>query len=182
MEVGSSSKRVEEASDRKVCTPQVPKESPEKGKPHKRPNPAKVIKIGTTLGAEHREMLIQKKWTFSDDKAEPIRDEVNKLLGADAIRDLLFPVGLANVVLVPKPNGTWMMCTDFTSINKACPKDYYPLSNIDRLVDSSAGYKVVDFLVAFRGYHQIFMAEEDVEKTVFETEYGIYFGRSWPSD
>ncbi|GAA0168663.1 hypothetical protein LIER_23330 [Lithospermum erythrorhizon] len=66
------------------------------------------------------------------------------------------------------------MCTDFTSINKACLKDCYPLPNIDRLVDSSVGYKVVDFLDAFRGYHQIFMAEEDVEKTAFITEYGIY--------
>ncbi|GAA0175950.1 hypothetical protein LIER_29032 [Lithospermum erythrorhizon] len=66
------------------------------------------------------------------------------------------------------------MCTDFTSINKACLKDCYPLPNIDRLVDSSAGYKVVDFLDAFRGYHQIFIAEEDVEKSAFVTKYGIY--------
>ncbi|GAA0142195.1 hypothetical protein LIER_03150 [Lithospermum erythrorhizon] len=66
------------------------------------------------------------------------------------------------------------MCTDFTSINKVCPKDFYPLPNIDRLVYSSTGYKVVDFLDAFRGYHQIFMAEEDVENTAFVTEYDIY--------
>ncbi|GAA0170815.1 hypothetical protein LIER_24996 [Lithospermum erythrorhizon] len=52
------------------------------------------------------------------------------------------------------------MCMDFASINKACPKYSYPLPNIDRLVDSSVGYKVVDFLDAFRGYHQIFMAED----------------------
>ncbi|GAA0149401.1 hypothetical protein LIER_08582 [Lithospermum erythrorhizon] len=45
------------------------------------------------------------------------------------------------------------MCTYFTSINKACPKDYYPLPNIDRLVDSRTGYKVVDFRDPFRGYH-----------------------------
>ncbi|GAA0186738.1 hypothetical protein LIER_34026 [Lithospermum erythrorhizon] len=68
------------------------------------------------------------------------------------------PTWLANVVLVPKPNVTWRMCTDFTNKNRACPKDYYPLPNIDWLVDSSAGYKVVDFLDAFRGYHQIFLA------------------------
>ncbi|GAA0166524.1 hypothetical protein LIER_21660 [Lithospermum erythrorhizon] len=57
------------------------------------------------------------------------------------------------------------MCIDFASINKAYPKDCYPLPNIDRLVDSSAGYKVVDFLDAFQGYHRIFIAEEEVEKT-----------------
>ncbi|GAA0148079.1 hypothetical protein LIER_07618 [Lithospermum erythrorhizon] len=61
------------------------------------------------------------------------------------------------------------MCSDFTSINKAFPKDCYALLNIDRLVDSSAGYKVVDFLDAFRLYHQIFMVEKDVEKTVMQS-------------
>ncbi|GAA0155916.1 hypothetical protein LIER_13532 [Lithospermum erythrorhizon] len=101
-------------------------------------------------------------------------EEVDKLLGANEIQELLFPMWLANIVLVPKPNRTWRMCVDFTSINKACPKDCYPLPNIDRLVDSSAWYKVVDFVDAFRGYDQIFMAEEDVENTAFVTEYGVY--------
>ncbi|GAA0165987.1 hypothetical protein LIER_21251 [Lithospermum erythrorhizon] len=71
---------------------------------------------------------------------------------------------------VPNPNGRWRMCTDFTNINKAYPKDCYPLPNIDRLVDPCTGYKVVDFLDAFQGYHQIFMAEQNLEKTVFVTE------------
>ncbi|GAA0154768.1 hypothetical protein LIER_12656 [Lithospermum erythrorhizon] len=103
-----------------------------------------------------------------------IRPVAIPLVGfTDVIRELLFPTWMANEVLVPKPNGTWM-CIDFTSINKACPKDYYPLPNIDRLIDSSAGYKEVDFLDTFRGYHKIFMAEEDVEKTGLITEYGIY--------
>ncbi|GAA0184542.1 hypothetical protein LIER_31830 [Lithospermum erythrorhizon] len=66
------------------------------------------------------------------------------------------------------------MCTYFTSINKDCPKDCYPLPHIDRLVYSSVGYKVVDFLDAFWAYHQILMAEEDVDKTAFVAEYGIY--------
>ncbi|GAA0167864.1 hypothetical protein LIER_22707 [Lithospermum erythrorhizon] len=62
------------------------------------------------------------------------------------------------------------MCTDFTNINEAFSEDCYPLPNIDGWVDSSARYQVVDFLDAFRGYHQIFMAEENVEKTAFVTE------------
>ncbi|GAA0154775.1 hypothetical protein LIER_12662 [Lithospermum erythrorhizon] len=101
----------------------------------------------------HYKPIKQKQWTFLEDKEEAIWEEGNKLLGADDIRELLFPTWLANVVLVPKPNGTWRMSTDFTSINKACPKDCYPLSNIDRLVDSSVSYKVVDFLDVFGGYH-----------------------------
>ncbi|GAA0184181.1 hypothetical protein LIER_31469 [Lithospermum erythrorhizon] len=109
-----------------------------------------------------------------EEKGKAIREEVDKVVRANIIQELLFPTWLANVVLVPKPNGMWRLCTDFTSINKVCPKDCYPLPNIDRVVDSSAGYNVVDFLDAFRGYHHIFMAEEDVEKTMFVTECGIY--------
>ncbi|GAA0144969.1 hypothetical protein LIER_36046 [Lithospermum erythrorhizon] len=118
----------------------------------------------------HYKPIKQKKWTFSEEKEEAIREEVDKLLGENAIRELLFPTWLTNVVLVLKPNETSWMCTDFTRINKACPKDCYPFPNIDRLVDSNAEYKVVDFMDAFRGYHQIFMAEDDVEKTTFINE------------
>ncbi|GAA0153646.1 hypothetical protein LIER_37711 [Lithospermum erythrorhizon] len=101
----------------------------------------------------HYKPIKQKKRTFSEEKEEAIREEMDKLMGAKAIRELLFPTWLANVVVVPKLNGRWRMCTDFTNINKACPKDRYPIPNIDRLVNSSAGYKVIDFLDAFRGYH-----------------------------
>ncbi|GAA0143688.1 hypothetical protein LIER_35792 [Lithospermum erythrorhizon] len=125
----------------------------------------------------HYNPVKQKRRTFSEEKREAIREEVGKLLGENAIWGILFPTWLANVMLVPKPNGTWQMCIDFTSINKAWLKDYYPLPNINRLVDSSAGYKVVDFLDAFRWYHQIFMAEEDVEKIAFVTKYDIYCWR-----
>ncbi|GAA0187297.1 hypothetical protein LIER_34585 [Lithospermum erythrorhizon] len=70
------------------------------------------------------------------------------------------------------------MCTDFTSLNKACPKDFYPLPCLRRLVDGSAGYEVFDFMDASRGYYQIRMLPEDEEKTAFFTEYGEF---SWKS-
>ncbi|GAA0157493.1 hypothetical protein LIER_14748 [Lithospermum erythrorhizon] len=56
------------------------------------------------------------------------------------------------------------MYTDFTNLNKACPKDYYSLSCLGRLVDGSTGYEVFDFLDASRGYHQILLHEADQEK------------------
>ncbi|GAA0141157.1 hypothetical protein LIER_35342 [Lithospermum erythrorhizon] len=79
----------------------------------------------------------EKKRTFSEDKGEAIREEVNKLMGADAIRELRFPTWLGNVVLVPKPNRTWRMCTYFTPLTKLLPKiiSHYPI------LDSSASYK-----------------------------------------
>jgi hypothetical protein len=63
---------------------------------------------------------------------------------------------------------------DFTSLNKACPKDPYPLPRIDQLVDSIAGCDLLSFLDAFSGYHQIKMAKEDKEKTAFTTPCGVY--------
>ncbi|GAA0152933.1 hypothetical protein LIER_11291 [Lithospermum erythrorhizon] len=56
------------------------------------------------------------------------------------------------------------MCTDFTGLNKACPKDFYPLPSLGRLVDGSAGNEVFDFMDASRGYHQIRMLPENEEK------------------
>jgi hypothetical protein len=77
-------------------------------------------------------------------------------------------------VVVPKANGSGHLCVDFTSLNKACPKDPYPLPRIDQIVDSTAGCDLLCFLDAFSGYHQIKMAREDEEKTSFIIPYGVY--------
>ena len=77
---------------------------------------------------------------------------------------------LANIVLVQKNNGKWPMCTDYTHLSRACPKDAYPLPSIDRLVDGATGHKVLSFLDAYSGYNQIRMNLADREKTVFITD------------
>ena len=66
------------------------------------------------------------------------------------------------------------MCVDFMDLNKACPKDSFPLPRIDQLVDSTAGHKLLTFMDAFPGYNQIKMAEEDQEKTAFIISQGLY--------
>jgi hypothetical protein len=66
------------------------------------------------------------------------------------------------------------LCINFTDLNKACPKDPFPLSRIDQIVDSTAGCDLLCFLDAFSGYHQIKMAVEDEENTVFITPIGCY--------
>jgi hypothetical protein len=63
---------------------------------------------------------------------------------------------------------------DFTSLNKACPKDPYPLPSIDQIVESTADCDLLCFLDAFSGYHQIKMAREGEEKTAFITPCGVY--------
>ena len=72
------------------------------------------------------------------------------------------------------------MCVDFTYLNKACPKDSYPLPRIDQLVDSTAGHKLLSFMDAFSGYNQIRMDEIDQEKTSFVTSQGLFCYKVMP--
>ena len=78
------------------------------------------------------------------------------------------------MIIVKKANGKWRMCVDFTDLNKACPKDSYPLLRIDQLVDSMAGHQLLNFMDAFSGYNQIKMDEADQEKTSFVTSQGLF--------
>ena len=87
---------------------------------------------------------------------------------------MYYPDWLTNIVMVKKANGKWRMCVDFTDLNKACPKDSYPLPRIDQLVDSIAGHKLLSFMDTFSGYNQIKMNEADQEKTSFVTSQGLF--------
>ena len=108
------------------------------------------------------------------ERQEFIAEEIKKLEAPGLVRGVLHPTWLANPVVVHKANGKWRLCIDFTDVNKACPKDPFPLSRIDQIVDSTAGCDLLSFLDAYSGYHQIFMAEEDEEKTAFITPCGTY--------
>ena len=72
------------------------------------------------------------------------------------------------------------MCVDFTDLNKACPKDSFPLPRIDQLVDSTARHKLLTFMNTFSGYNHITMDEEDQEKTAFITSQGLYCYKVMP--
>jgi len=75
---------------------------------------------------------------MSKERQKVAQAEVQKLLDASVIHEVQYPEWLANVVMVPKKNGKWRMCIDFTILNKACPKDEYPLPGIDTLVAAVA--------------------------------------------
>jgi hypothetical protein len=74
---------------------------------------------------------------MSDEKTEAAKAEVHRQLEANFIEPVAYPTWLANVVMVQKKSGKWRMCIDFTSLNKACPKDNFPLPRIDKIVDSA---------------------------------------------
>jgi hypothetical protein len=87
---------------------------------------------------------------MSDDKAEGARNEVKRLLSAKVIREVTYPEWLTNTVMVRKANGKWRMCIDFTDLNKACPKDEFPLPRIDSLVDAAATLELMSLLDDFQ--------------------------------
>nr|CAN64106.1 hypothetical protein VITISV_030643 [Vitis vinifera] len=102
-------------------------------------------------------LVRQKVRRFHPDKQKINRDEVDKLLEAGFIREVEYPDWLANVVVVPKKEGKWRVCIDYTNLNNACPKDN-----------------------AFSGYHQIPMASADEEKTTFIMPHGLYCYKVMP--
>jgi hypothetical protein len=106
----------------------------------------------------------QKERRYTLERHETIRQEVNKLLKARFIRPTDYPSWLANPVLVEMPDGYWRMCIYYTSLNKACPKDEYPLPRIYQIVDSTSSCELLSFLDTYSGYHQISLAIDDEEK------------------
>lgn len=105
-----------------------------------------------------------KKKTSIVSRNQAIVEEVEKLLKVGFIWEVVYPDWIANVVLVKKNNEKWRMCIDFTNLNKACPKDSFPLPRIDALVDSTSSPALLSFMDAFSGYNQIRMEKEIMKK------------------
>jgi hypothetical protein len=111
---------------------------------------------------------------MSDEKTEAAKAEVQRLLDAKFIEPKNYTTWLANVVMVKKNNGKWCMCIDFTSLNKACPKDEIPLPRIDKIIDSATSCEFMSLLDYFSSYHQIYLSEKDKANASFITPFGTY--------
>ena len=94
-----------------------------------------------------------------------IKEEVLKKINVGFLVTSMYPQWIDNIVPVPKKDGKVRMCVDYRDLNKASPKDDFPLPHIDMLVDSTTKFKVFSFMDGFSGYNQIIMAPEDMEKT-----------------
>ena len=86
-----------------------------------------------------------------EERKQVAKVEVQRFLDAGVIRPVKYPTWLSNVILVKKKNGKWRMCIDFISLNKAYPKDDFPLPRISTLIDSAAGCKLLSLLDCFSG-------------------------------
>ena len=122
----------------------------------------------------------QKRRKLGPERSKAVNEEVDRLLDAGFIAEVGYPEWLANPAVVKKKNGKWRICVDFTDLNKACPKDSYPLPHIDHLVESTAGNELLTFMDAFSGYNQIMMHVDDREKTAFITYRGTYCYKVMP--
>ncbi|GKC54606.1 reverse transcriptase domain-containing protein [Tanacetum coccineum] len=116
----------------------------------------------------------QKKRGQAPERNKAIYEEMEKLVDAGIMKEVHYHSWLSNPMMVKKHDNSWRMCVDFKDLNKACPKDGYPLPEIDWKVESLCGYPFKCFLDAYKGYHQIQMAKEDEEKTAFITRQGIF--------
>nr|CAN74716.1 hypothetical protein VITISV_033046 [Vitis vinifera] len=156
------------------------------------------LKIGSPLSTDERDRLIHLlrsyldvfAWSYEDmpgldpsivqhhlpilPHARSVKQKLRRLHPRWSLQWLSIPEWLANVVLVPKKDGKVRVCVDCRDLNKASPKDDFPLPHIDLLVDSTAGHSMLSFIDGFSGYNQILMALEDMEKIIFITEWGTY--------
>jgi hypothetical protein len=97
----------------------------------------------------------QKPRKMSEEKVKAVEAEVQRLQDMKVIREVQYPVWLANTIPVKKKNRKWRMCVDFIDLNKACKKDDFPLERVDKIVDDAANSEMLSLLDMFSGYHQI---------------------------
>ena len=122
--------------------------------------------------------IVQKKHHMGPERAAAANGIIE--LEAGFIRESQYTEWTSNVVLVKKPNGTWRMCVDFMDLNKACPKDSYPLPKVDELVDATARNALLSFMDAFSEYNQISLCPDDQERTAFIKDRGLHCYKMMP--
>jgi hypothetical protein len=107
----------------------------------------------------------QPLWWFDEPKRKAIASELHTLENAGFIREIKASTWVCNPVIVSKKNteARWM-CVDYTSLNKHCTKDPFPLPLIDQIIDATAGCARLSFLDAYSGYNHIKLKKEDEEK------------------
>ena len=128
----------------------------------------------------HIEPKKQKLRRMSPEMSLKIKEEVLKQWEAGFLEVAKYPQWVANIVPVPKKDGRVRMCVDYRDLNKASPKDEFPLPHIDVLVDNTAKNYRYSFMDGYSGYNQILMHHEDKEKTTFITPWGTFCYKVMP--
>ena len=129
--------------------------------------------IGHTIDTGDHPPISKPAYRLSPKEKEEVQRQVTELLGKGLIQPSQSPYG-APVLFVQKKDGTLRMCIDYRALNAVTVKDKYPLPRIDDLFDKLKGAQFFSSLDLRSGYHQIRIAEADVQKTAFRTHEGLY--------
>nr|KAJ0228071.1 hypothetical protein LSAT_V11C100030700 [Lactuca sativa] len=129
--------------------------------------PEQLVRIGSHLTDKTRARLVALLKQYSTkpigltgvdrqviERNIAINAEVADLVNTDILREVMFRKWIANPIMVKKANGSWRICIDYSDLNNACPKDCYPLSEIDQKVQSLEGFQLKCFLDAYKSCHQ----------------------------
>ena len=117
--------------------------------------------------------VLQKLRRMKLEMSLKIKEEVKKQFDAGFLAVVRYPQWVANIIPVPK-DGKVRMCDGYRDLNRASPKDNFPLPHIDTSVDNTARFSLFSFMNGFSGYNQIKMVVEDMEKTTFITLWGTF--------
>ncbi|GKF09819.1 reverse transcriptase domain-containing protein, partial [Tanacetum coccineum] len=144
----------EEKDEEDISTKALKESKPPKRVTINDNHPDQPITIGGNLSAECRTELIKvlckhadafawvpRRWSVAPDRRKVVKEEVDEWFMSGIVKKVWYPTWVANSVLVKKANGSWRMCIDFKDLNKAYPKDLYPLlknvgATYQRLVDT----------------------------------------------
>jgi hypothetical protein len=123
---------------------------------------------------KHRLHLKKGFWPFQQrahqmrtEVLEEVKKEIEKMLEAGFIRPCRYAKWISSIVPIQKKDGRWRVCVDFRDLNRATPKDEYPMPVAEMLINAATDNKILSFLDGNAGYNQIFMAPEDIHKTAF---------------
>ena len=129
--------------------------------------------IGHTINTGDNPPVSKSAYRLSPKEKEEVESQVKELLSRGLIRPSKSPYG-SPVIFVQKKDGSLRMCIDYRAVNKLTVKDKYPLPRIDDLVDRLKDARFFSSLDLQSGYHQIRIADQDIEKTAFRTHEGLY--------
>nr|GEW84570.1 reverse transcriptase domain-containing protein [Tanacetum cinerariifolium] len=109
-----------------------------------------------------------------------VRTQVEELVEAGVLQEVKYQTWVSNLIIMKKYDGKWKLRIDFTNINKACSREPHPLPAAELWAENLHKYQLKCFLNAYKGYHQIPMAEKDEEKTTFFTREGVFCYKRLP--
>jgi hypothetical protein len=98
---------------------------------------------------------------------EEVKKEIEMMLEAGFIKPCRYAEWISSIVPVQKKDGRWQVCVEFRDLNRATPKDEYPMPITEMLINATVGNKILSFMDGNAGYNQIFMPPEDIHKTAF---------------